>query len=72
MVSISAMGSGKSYVFWLPMYYENGLTIIIVPLKSLGQQLSDESSQRGFCAISITAEVLGESPSLLKVRQSLA
>ena len=45
LVSISATGSGKSYVFWLPMYYENGLTIIIIPLKNLRQQLADESSQ---------------------------
>ena len=45
LISISATGSGKSFVFWLPMYYENELTIIIVPLKNLGQQLTDESSQ---------------------------
>ena len=67
LVSISATGSGKSFIFWLPMPYENGLTIIIVPLKSLGQQLADESSQRGFHAVSVTAEVLGDSPGLLEV-----
>src|SRR5260370_3975318 len=38
-------------MFWLPMYYKNGLTIIIVPLKNLRQQLADESSQQGFCAV---------------------
>ena len=68
LVSISAMGSGKSFVFWLPMCYENGLTIIIVPLKSLGQQLADESSKRGFQGVSVTAEIIGESPSLLEVQ----
>ncbi|KAF8317295.1 P-loop containing nucleoside triphosphate hydrolase protein [Cantharellus anzutake] len=52
LVSISATGSGKSFIFWLPMLYENGLTIIVVPLKNLGQQLADESSWRGFCAVS--------------------
>src|SRR5260370_42682596 len=51
LVSISATGSGKSYMFCLPMYYKNGLTIIIVPLKNLRQQLADESSQQGFCAV---------------------
>lgn len=67
LVSISATGSGKSFIFWLPMPYENGLTLIIVPLKSLGQQLADESSRRGFRAVSVTAEVLGDSPRLLEV-----
>ncbi|KAF8340422.1 P-loop containing nucleoside triphosphate hydrolase protein, partial [Cantharellus anzutake] len=51
-ISISSTGSGKSRVFWLPMIYESGLTIIVVPLKSLGQQLADESSREGFHAIS--------------------
>src|SRR5258708_39112340 len=59
LVSISANGSGKSFIFWLPMPYEKGLTIIIVPLKTLGQQLADESSQEGFHAESVTAKLLG-------------
>ena len=67
MVSISAMGSGKSFIFWLPMLYEVGLTLIIVLLKNLGQQLANESSWKGFCAVSITAELLGASPALLEV-----
>src|SRR5260370_29344370 len=68
LVSISAMGSGKSLTFWLPMPYENGLTLIIVPLKNLGQQLADKSSQRGFHAISITRELLGMSPTMFEVQ----
>jgi len=66
-VSISATGSGKSLTFWLPMPYENGLTLIIVPLKNLGQQLADESSWRGFHAVSITRELLGMSPTMFEV-----
>src|SRR5260370_41773074 len=66
-ISISATSSGKSHVFWLPMVYEKGLTIIIVPLKSLGQQLADESSWEGFHGVSVTKELLGESPTLLDV-----
>src|SRR5260370_31392360 len=66
-ISISATGSGKSHIFWLPMIYERGLTIIVIPLKSLGQQLADELSHEGFCAVSITKELLGESPTLLDV-----
>src|SRR5258707_6302121 len=66
-ISISATGSGKSHVFWLPMIYERGLTIIIISLKSLSQQLADESSQEGFHAVSVTMELLGESPTLLDV-----
>ena len=72
LISISAMGSGKSFVFWLPMYYENGLTIIIMLLKNLGQQLTDKSSQQGLQAVSVTTEILGESPNLLKVRHALS
>ena len=53
------------------MHYEDGMTIIIVPLKNLGQQLADESSQRGFTAMLVTAEILGELPNLLKVRHVL-
>jgi len=41
--------------------------LIIVPLKSLGQQLADDSSRQGFRAVSVTAEVLGDSPRLLEV-----
>ena len=33
LVSISATGSGKSYIFWLPMNYEDGMMLIIMPLK---------------------------------------
>src|SRR5258705_13082674 len=68
LISISATGSGKSHVFWLPMQYEKGMSIIIVPLKSLGQQLADESSREGFHGVSVTAELLGESPNLLAIR----
>src|SRR5260370_41548116 len=64
LVSISATGSGKSYIFWLPMNYEDGMTLIIVLLKNLGQQLADKSSW-------VTAEILGEYPNLLKARHML-
>ena len=67
LVSVSATGSGKSCVFWLPMLYEKGITLIIVPLKTLGQQLADEASCEGFWGVSVTAELLGESPNLLNV-----
>src|SRR5258708_18176718 len=66
-ISISATGSGKSCVFWLPMIYERGLTIIVMPLKSLGQQLADKLSHEGFHTVSVTKELLGESPTLLDV-----
>src|SRR5258708_5441020 len=70
LVSISATGSGKSCVFWLPMQYEKGITLIIVPLKTLSQQLADKSSCEGFQGVSVTAELLGESPILLDVWHS--
>ncbi len=70
IVSISAMGSGKTLTFWLPMLCEKGITFIVTLLKSLGSQLSNESIQRGFLSVSITAELLGEKPGLMKVKES--
>ena len=70
VVSILAMGSGKTMTFWLPMLHEKGITFIVTPLKSLGSQLSNESVKKGFPSMSITAELLGEKPGLVKVRQS--
>ena len=67
MVSVSVMGSGKTMTFWLPMLYEEGITFIVMPLKSLGSQLSEESIQKGFPSVSVTAELLGERPRLIKV-----
>ncbi|KAF8328526.1 P-loop containing nucleoside triphosphate hydrolase protein, partial [Cantharellus anzutake] len=68
VVSISATGSGKTMTFWLPMLREKGITFIVTPLKSLGSQLSDESIKKGFPSVSITAELLGEKPGLVKFR----
>src|SRR5258707_7326676 len=68
LVLISATGSRKSFIFWLPMVYKNGLTLMIIPLKTLGQQLANESCQQGFCAVSVTAELVGESPTLIEVQ----
>ena len=66
--STAATGSGKTLVFWLPMMYETGVTIIIVPLKILGEQLAKESSQAGFEAVNVTLENLGDSPGLIMVQ----
>ena len=68
LVSISATGSGKSFVFWLPMPYENGLTLMVILLKTLGRQLAEESCQRGSHAVSVTVELLGELPMLIEVQ----
>ena len=48
MVSVSMTGSRKTMTFWLPMLYEEGITFIVTPLKSLGSQLSEESIQKAF------------------------
>ena len=66
LISVSATGSGKTITFWLPMMREEGLTIIIMPLKSLGMQLAEELEWHGWRAVSVMAEVLGESPDLIK------
>ncbi len=66
-VAMAATRSGKTFVFWLPKLYEKGLTIIVVPLKVLGEQLAEESSISGFKAVNVTSESLGDSPDLIKV-----
>src|SRR5260370_34187228 len=70
VVSILAMGSGKTMTFWLPMLHEKGITFIVTPLKSLGSQLSNESIKKEFRSALITAELLGDKPGLVKVIQS--
>ncbi len=71
LVSISAMGSGKSYIFlaayalWEQTY--NNYCAAENPWTAL----ADESSQQGFCMVSITHKILGESPNLFKVRHAL-
>ena len=70
-VTTSATGSGKTFVFWLPKLYENGLTIIVIPLKILGEQLAEESCMAGFNAMNITSETLGDSLALIKVEPDL-
>src|SRR6266436_7945066 len=69
-VVTAATGSGKTFTFWVPKLYEMGLTIIIVPLKMLGEQLAKESSMAGFKAVNVTAESLGDSLELIKVLSS--
>jgi len=69
-VVTAATGSGKTFTFWVPKLYEMGLTIIIVPLKMLGEQLAKESSMAGFKAVNVTAKSLGDSLELIKVLSS--
>ena len=49
------------------MLHETGLTVIITPLRSLRNQVALESATKGFPAVSITAEVLGENPKLVTI-----
>ncbi len=69
-VVTAATGSGKTFTFWVPKLYKMGLTIIIVPLKMLGEQLAEESSMAGFKAVNVTAKSLGDSLELIKVLSS--
>ena len=57
VICISAMGSGKTLTFWMPLLFCNdGIQIIISPLNILGTQNVNELAAVGIPAIAITAD----------------
>ncbi len=60
LVATTATGIGKTFTFFLPAWYENGVTFIIVPLKKLGEQHCESASHLGFLAINIEAKTLND------------
>ncbi len=59
-MATAATGIGKTFTFFLPAQYENGVTFIIVPLKKLGEQHCESASHLGFPAINIEAKTLND------------
>ena len=60
LVATTATGMGKTYTFFLPAWYEEGITFIIVPLKKLGEQHCESALHLGFPAINIEAKNINE------------
>ena len=57
VVSIVAMGSGKTLTFWMPLLFvPKVIKIIVTPLNILGKQNVETLAKVGIKAISITAE----------------
>lgn len=60
VVSTAPTGGGKTLTFWLPMLFETGITFVIVPLKDLGNQISQVAALHGFTSFNATSESLQE------------
>ncbi|KAH7918225.1 P-loop containing nucleoside triphosphate hydrolase protein [Leucogyrophana mollusca] len=57
VITISPTGSGKTMTFWIPMLFnDNGIMIIITPLRILGEKNEAEAQMYGMTAINLTAE----------------
>ena len=57
VVSVSAMGSGKTLTFWMPLLFiPDGIQIVVTPLNILGKQNVDTLAKVGINAVSVTAE----------------
>ncbi|KAF8240763.1 hypothetical protein L208DRAFT_1383678 [Tricholoma matsutake] len=58
IVSVSAMGSGKTLTFWMPLLFiPDGIQIVVTPLNILGKQNVDILAKVGINAVSVTAEM---------------
>jgi len=61
MLSTAATGAGKTSTFWIPIFFESaGITILIVPLKDLGAQMSSVANGYGLSALDVTRETLDD------------
>lgn len=59
LVGTAATGAGKSVTFFLPAFFEKGgVTVLVCPLKGLGDQHAADVMKYGFVAISLTAETI--------------
>ena len=61
VLSTAATGAGKTSTFWIPILFESaGITILIVPLKDLGAQMSSVANGYGLSALDVTRETLDD------------
>ncbi len=57
VITVAPMGAGKSLTYWIPLVFvEKGIVMAVLPLKQLGSQFSTWLNEKGFPAISVTAE----------------
>jgi|SRR5882762_1662028 len=57
MISIAAMGSGKTLTFWMPLLlHKGGVQMVVTPLNLLGTVNVDDLVSKGFTVIVISAE----------------
>src|ERR1700722_18552817 len=57
VISIAAMGSGKTLTFWMPLLcHKGGIQMVVTPLNLLGLLNVDDLVSKGFMVIAISAE----------------
>ncbi|KAG2145407.1 P-loop containing nucleoside triphosphate hydrolase protein [Suillus bovinus] len=55
--TISPTGSGKMFMFWIPLLFNNnGIILIVTPLNILGEKTHNEATTLGFPAYNLSAE----------------
>jgi superfamily II DNA helicase RecQ len=56
VIEIAATGSGKSLPYWMALLFiENGIVVLVTPLKLLGKQFVEVLEKNDLSAISMTA-----------------
>ncbi len=56
VITAAPTGAGKSPTYWMPLVFsEKGIVMVVLPLKQLGSQFSNMLNEKGFQAISVTA-----------------
>jgi superfamily II DNA helicase RecQ len=56
-ITIAPTGSGKTLTFWIPLLFnDNGIIIIVTPLKLLGNKNVVELGSMNIKGINVTAE----------------
>jgi superfamily II DNA helicase RecQ len=54
---ISLTGSGKMFMFWIPLLFnDNGIILIVTPLNILGEKTHNEAKMLGFLAYNLSTE----------------
>ncbi|KAG2152654.1 uncharacterized protein EDB93DRAFT_1273410 [Suillus bovinus] len=55
--TISPTGSGKTFMFWIPLLFNNnGIILIVTPLNILGEKTHNEAKTLGFPAYNLSTE----------------
>jgi superfamily II DNA helicase RecQ len=55
VITIAAIGSGKSFTYWMPLLFvKHGIVVLVTPPKLLGKQFKDVLAKNAVSAVSAT------------------